>query len=185
MHATQVIVQVASAVVAEPSGHRGHGRPLEDLEVLAARVNGWPYSSCARRGDTFDHQRRAASIGVGSSALEQSYGGMESSCGQWLHQSWVVKSILRGSRPWLSGWPMALEMARMCVLAAPMTQAEPKAVASMTGVDKARSSDADGEREVANRQHPQISGVCVSCVLNPVLMCSVERKGVWKPTQRS
>ena len=42
---------------------------------------------------------------------------------------------------------MALEMARMCVLAAPMTQAEPKAVASMTGVDEARSSDADGERD--------------------------------------
>ena len=80
---------------------------------------------------------------------------------------------------------MALEMARTCVLAAPMTQAEPKAVASMTGVDKASSSDADGEREVANRQHPQISGACVPSVLNPVFMCSVERKDVWKPTQRS
>ena len=44
---------------------------------------------------------------------------------------------------------MALEMARTCVLAAPMTQAEPKAVVSMTGVDKASSSDADGEREVS------------------------------------
>ena len=88
----------------------------------------------------------------------------------------------RGS---LNGRWCSLEMAHMCVLATPMTQAEPKAVASMTGVDEARSSDADGEREVANRQHPQISGVCVSCVLNPVLMCSVERKGVWKPTQRS
>ena len=185
MCVTQVIVQVASAVVAEPSGHRGHGRPLEDLEVHAARVNGWPYSSGARRSTTFDHQRRAASIGVGSSALEQFYGSMESCCGQWLHQSWGVKSILRGGRPWLSEWPMVLEMARMCVLATPMTQAKPKAVASMTGVDEARSSDADGEREVANRQHPQISGACVRSVLNPVFMCSVERKDVWKPTQRS
>ena len=69
---------------------------------------------------------------------------------------------------------MALEMARTCVLAAPMTQAEPKAVVSMTGVDKASSSDADGEREVANRQHPKISRVCVPSVLKPVFPCSLE-----------
>ena len=45
---------------------------------------------------------------------------------------------------------MALEMARMCVLAAPMIQAEPKAVTSMTGVDRARSSAAGIVGEVAH-----------------------------------
>ena len=94
-------------------------------------------------------------------------------------------STLRHGRCGAPDGPLRTELTSVFVLLASTVGVQRTPLASMVSVDGAGSSAMGDEAEVPRTQLPEISWPPVWRVIKVFFACSVDRKSVQKPTQRS
>ena len=130
-------------------------------------------------------QRHVTLISASSSASQQCFGALESSCGQWVDSSRSAVMVCRRGRPWAHGRPFGTELTSVYALSASTDRAQSTVLVSITSVDGAGSSTMGGDVGVPYSQ-------LVLLILARLLTCkvtfftrSVDHKGGWESTQRS
>ena len=75
-------------------------------------------------------QRHATSIGASSSASQQCFGAMESSCGQWVDSSRSVVMVCRRGRPCAHERPFGTKLTSVNALSTSTSRAQSSQVKS-------------------------------------------------------